>query len=308
MKSRAAPAVLLALLTGACFGRHYRENPRVAVVGGDPIVQMKPASKFPTVYDPRLVPVARHTDPPQALEKVVGVLVGSEPRAYPVGLLDRYEVVNDGGPRNPYVVVRCALTGVAAVYDRRVGGRTLGFANSGALWRDTLVLTDRETGTYWSAATGAALTGQLSGERLSGIPAVVTPATDWSRAYPGSLYFDMEKSTSTPLLLRLYGISPWEGVSGVRTLDRRRPPKEEVFTVAEGAEAIAFGREEIETSAPVEVTLGERRISIEWDSSVQAPRAFESGATRRERPLVPMYWFAVPRHFRWVRTVGSSAG
>ena len=40
------------------------------------------------------------------------------------------------------------------------------FEGTGAIWRDTLVFVDRETRTYWSAATGLALSGPLAGRRL----------------------------------------------------------------------------------------------------------------------------------------------
>ncbi len=304
MTRRARPAVLLlAAFGGGCFAHQYRGNPRVAVADGDPIVQMKPASKFATVVEPRLVPAVRHTDPPDVLERVVGLTLASPPRAYPVGLLDRFEVVNDGMPDLPFVVTRCALAGVAAVYDRRVGGRTLLFENSGALWRDTLVLRDQATGTYWSAATGAALWGPLAGERLRAVPAALARAADWEWVFPDSLYLDLAKSTSVPLPLLLYGVSPWQGVSGERTQDRRHEPKEEVFVLAAEDEAIAFTAGEIEKAGRFEARLADRTVSIEWDRELQTPRAYETGVERRERAIIPMYWFAVGRHFKAVRTL-----
>lgn len=310
MIRRAAPALLVALLgLGGCYGRQYRENPRLAVVGGDPVVQMKPPSKFKSVFHPRFASAQRHTDPPEALERVVGLTSSRPPRAYPIGLLDRFEVVNDTVGDLPLVVTRCALTGVAAVYDRRIGGQTLLFENSGALWRDTLVIRDTATRTYWSAATGRALSGPLAGERLQRVVAVIARTADWTRAHPDSLFLDLGKSTSVPLTLQLYGLSPWQGVSGQKTQDRRLDPKEEVFTLSEADEAIAFTAEEIEKSGPVRVELGSRTIAIDWDSSLQAPRAYEEdGRDRRERALIPMYWFAVDRHFEVVRTLEESAG
>jgi hypothetical protein len=218
MSRRAPPALLLAtVLAGGCFARQYRENPRVDVVDGDPVVQMKPASKFRNLSDPRMVIAERQADPPTALERVLGISFGTAPRAYPIGLLDRYEVVNDEVTALPYVVARCGLTGVAAVFDRRMEGRVLEFENSGALWRDTLVLRDRQTGTYWTAATGLALSGPLAGERLERVPAVVALEADWARMHPDSVYLDVGKATSVPLTMRIYGVSAMQGVSGLKT-------------------------------------------------------------------------------------------
>ena len=90
-------------------------------------------------------------------------------------------MVNEAGFADgaPYVVTRCALTDLVAIYDRRVDGQTLTFENSGALWRDMLVMRDRETGTYWTPANGRALYGPLAGKTLAGIPAPLAKTADW---------------------------------------------------------------------------------------------------------------------------------
>lgn len=307
MKRWVAAAILLAGLTGTgCFARHYRSRPQIAVVDSDPIVQMAAPGKFRSVTRPRLLPADRHSDPPDMSEKVIGLMLGSSPRAYPLGLLDRFEVVNDQVAGLPFVIARCALAGVAAVYDRRVAEQVLSFENSGALWRDTLVLRDRETGTYWSAATGRALNGPLAGERLHSIPAILTRAVDWQLAFPHSLYLELEKPTSVPFLMRLYRISRWQGVSGKKTDDRRYKPKEELFAIARGDEAFAFTAEEIQQRDRVEVTLGAKPVLIEWDPVLETPRAYSAESAVQELPLVPMYWFAIDRHFERVRTLENS--
>jgi len=163
-------------LASACATSGYHTKPQVAVVGDDPIVQMTSASKFTPVVDPKTVPLKQHTDPPFSGEEAVGRSDLTPPRIYPVGLLDGPEVVNDDAGGAPYVVARCALTDLVAIYDRRVDGRTLTFENSGALWRDMLVMRDKETGTYWTPATGRAHNGPLQGRTLSGITAPIAKA------------------------------------------------------------------------------------------------------------------------------------
>jgi len=200
-------------------------------------------------------------------------------------------------------VTRCALTHVAAVYDRRVGARELTFVNSAALWRDTLVLRDRETGTYWTAATGRALTGPLAGEKLEPIPAVIARAGDWERAFPSTLYLELDRGTSVPLMMKVYAASPWQGVSGARTEDRRFGPKRELLAVVRGSEALAFTAEEIRRRGSAEASLGGEALSIRWDAAVAAPRAYRASGRGEELPVVPMYWFALDRHFERVWTM-----
>jgi len=300
--TRGAPALLgAALLQAGCFASQYRTNPRVAIVDGDPIVQMAPLGKFHSATAPPMVEIARHSDPPEDEERLLGLARGERPRAYPIGLLDRFEVVNDGLPDLPYVVARCALTHLAAVYERRAGGNLLTFENSGALWRDTLVLRDRETGTLWSAATGAALFGPLAGQRLTPVSAAYATAEAWRGAHPDSLYMDMGEPTSVPFLMRLYAASPWQGISKIKTRDARHDPKKEFLSVGAAGEAVAFTEEEIRRAGPVRTKLAGRTISIEWDARLGTARAYSlMQVERREEAVVPMYWFALDRHYERV--------
>jgi hypothetical protein len=305
---RRAVVVLLALpFTAGCFHSQFRTKPRVAEVGGDPIVQMTSSDSLPTLDGPRLVRLKAHTDPPGPSDPVVGLELGGEGRAYPLGLLDRYEVVNDQAPDLDYVVARCPLTQIVAVYDRRVAGQTLTFVNSGALWRDTLVLQDRETGTLWTAATGEALFGPLAGERLRAVPALFSDSRDWNAACPDSRYLDTGDSTARPLPLSLYAASPWQGVSGARTEDGRFKPKAVLFSVAEGSEAIAFEASELKRLGRAQATLAGRPVVLEWDAGRAAPRAFRDGADGfDELAVIPIYWFALDLHFETVRTVDAA--
>jgi len=306
--TRGAAAALIAaqLLAGGCLASHYRSKPRVAIVDGDPIVQLYAPGALPALDFPRHVPFRRHSDPPFPEEKVVGVGLGA-PRAYPVGLLDGHEVVNDEAAGVPFVVARCALTDFVGVLDRRVAGRTLTFENSGALWRDMLVLRDRETGTFWSPASGRALSGPLAGERLRALPAHLTTAEAWEELLPESVCLDTGGLSAVPLRLRLYASSSWEGLSGRKTPDRRMPAKERVFFVSEGSESVAFTSAEIRSRKSVRVRLADRTLVLEWDGAMRCPRAYrvDASAAREERPVIPMYWFAALRHFPEVRTLSE---
>ena len=167
------------------------------------------------------------------------------------------------------------------------------------------MLRDRETGTYWSAATGRALSGPLAGQRLRPIPAVVARAGDWQRVFPASSTMDLDKDTSEPLFMRIYGASPLAGHLGRKDGDPRHKPKEEVFAVGEEDEALAFTAGEIEAAGRVETTLRGEPILIQWDAALEAPRAY--GPEGDERAVVPMFWFAAARHYARVKTLVDRA-
>jgi hypothetical protein len=306
-RSAAAFLLLAAVLPTACLTSGYRTKPRIAVVEGDPVVQMAPAGTFRSATNPRRVSAAEHSHPPKGDARLLGLEIAGVVVGYPIGLLDRAEVIDDEAGGRAWVVARCALTHVAAVYDRSVDGQKLTFENSGALWRDTLVLKDRETGTYWSSATGLGLSGPLAGRRLDPVPAAYTTATAWRRAFPESRYPDLGLSTSVPLAMRIYGASPWQGVSGEKTHDRRRLPKKEFLSVASGPEVLAFTGSEIRRRGATRATLAGSEISIEWDPRRETVRAWTLPAdSRAELPVVPMYWFALVRHFERVRLLPPS--
>lgn len=309
MRARGVASLLFSglLAAAACSFGGYGKKPRVAVADGDPIVQMESPAKFPSLTAPRLVPAAARTDPSWGNEPVAGVFLSEIPRLYPIGLLDSYEVVNDEDAGVPYVVTRCALTDLVAAWERRAAGRTLTFENSGALWRDMLVLRDRETETWWTPSTGRALAGPLAGQVLSPLPAPVARARDWKETYPEALWLDTGDLSAIPLTLRLYGVSSWQGVSGQKTTDARFKPKTQLLAVSVDEEALAFTAEEIRKRKTATAAVGGASLSIEWDGSLRTPRAWiGEGASRREWPVLPMYWFALTRHFTQVQTLRAS--
>jgi hypothetical protein len=58
------------------------------------------------------------------------------------------------------------------VYARELAGRTLTFGVSGMLYRDGLVMYDRQTETLWTQVDGKAVRGALTGRQLQIVPAI----------------------------------------------------------------------------------------------------------------------------------------
>jgi hypothetical protein len=101
-------------------------------------------------------------------------------------------------------------------------------------------------------------------------------------------------------------MSPWEGVSGEKTTDRRFEPKQEVFFVAGRTEALAFTAAEIREKKSLDATLEGASVILEWDAGARAPRAWRPiVAAKQEIPVVPIYWFALLEQFPTVRTLNE---
>ena len=76
-------------------------------------------------------------------DRVVGVILGGEARAYPVRLLNWHEVINDTLGGIPIAVTYHPLCDSVVVFDRRVDGETLEFGVSGLLFNSNQLLFDR---------------------------------------------------------------------------------------------------------------------------------------------------------------------
>jgi len=120
-------------------------------------------------------------------DRVIGVRIGDETRAYPTMVLNGHEIVLDELGGVPIAVTYSPLGDSAAVYDRRLGERTLSFGVSGLLRNANLLMYDRdaEAPSLWSQFEGRAIAGPLAGTPLARIPdTCVTTWADWLETHP----------------------------------------------------------------------------------------------------------------------------
>lgn len=130
--------------------------------------------------------------PVVSADRVVGVVVAGEARAYPVPLLEAHEIVNDVLGGVPIAVSFSPLADAAVVFDRRVGDRPREFALSGLLLDSTHLLYSRddrgasaESTSLWSPLRLRAVAGPDDGEELRAIPLVsLARWSDWLAAHP----------------------------------------------------------------------------------------------------------------------------
>lgn len=123
-------------------------------------------------------------------DKVIGVVLRGEARAYPLRVMNWHEVANDTVGGIPIAVTYHPLSEGIAVFDRRVGGEVLEFGVSGLLHDSNLLMFDRRPGgveeSLWSQLLGRAVTGPAAarGDRLKILPVALARWDDWVRDYP----------------------------------------------------------------------------------------------------------------------------
>ena len=70
------------------------------------------------------------------------------------------------------------------MYHRRVDGEVLDFGNTSALYENSLVMFDHQTGSYWIQVSGEAIVGELTGVKLDLVASVTMP---WGEGAGGVL-------------------------------------------------------------------------------------------------------------------------
>ena len=127
-------------------------------------------------------------------DRVIGVEINGDARAYPRRIIDWHEMVNDTVGGVPVSLAYCTLCGSAILYDGRVGDEVYRFGTSGLLYRSNKLMYDRTTNTLWEQFTGEPVWGDLvgSGIQLDVLPVVHTTWEQWLAEHPDTLVLDID--------------------------------------------------------------------------------------------------------------------
>ncbi|MBL4760868.1 MAG: DUF3179 domain-containing protein, partial [Mariprofundaceae bacterium] len=138
MMARALVILMAFILQG--FSLSPAIIPIDQIVSGGP-----PKDGIPALNTPRMVTAEVAKTWLQADDRVLGVVVGKQARAYPIRILNWHEIVNDRLGKQSLVVTWCPLCGSGMVFnsDDR-------FGVSGRLYQSDVLLYDHRTQSLWS--------------------------------------------------------------------------------------------------------------------------------------------------------------
>lgn len=230
--------------------------------------QQSLSPEFEFEAEPRLRP----SDP------VIGVERAGVARAYPLRVLNWYEVVNDrfptdDGPAAPILITYCPLCRTGVTAERTVRGEPTRFGVSGLLYRDNLVLYDARTSSLWSQVRAQAIRGPMTGERLSLIPSTLTSWADWRRRHPDSAVLLPPPISETVhgRVVRDVTKSPYGDYGNVSRTgvgpgvfgDDRLHPKAIVVGIRDGDVVVAYPlRAVLEAGGVVNDVVGDRPVVV----------------------------------------------
>ena len=120
-------------------------------------------------------------------EKVFGVAINGDVRAYTHRVMDWHEMANDVVGGVPVSLSYCTLCGSGILFDTsKAKGGPYTFGSSGLLYRSNKLMYDHQTDTLWSNMTGEPVMGKLvgSGVTIDILPLTITTWGEWKALHP----------------------------------------------------------------------------------------------------------------------------
>lgn len=223
-------------------------------------------------------------------ERVFGVSLNGEQRAYPLRILGWHEMLNDTVGGEPVTLSYCTLCGSGVLLStRRAGGEPFTFGTSGLLYRSNKLMVDRQTGTLWSNLTGEPVLGPVleqsarDPEPLPVLPLTVTTWKEWRARHPRTTVLALDRALEarwgydyTPGAAdrKRQGVSfPKGPTAAAAGLDG----KTEIYAVRLGRLARAYEVAQVLRERVINDRLGEHALVVVGDPESGAVRAYRGG-------------------------------
>ena len=228
------------------------------------LVAAQTPNGIPALTNPPMVPIGDvGADYLFDDDRVLGVYINGEARAYPHNIMWWHEIVNDDIGGTPIAVTFCPLTGSGLAFDPRYDGRVLDVGVSGLLFANNLVMYDRTTEEVYGPQLG--IEGACSGFRGSSLELMPVQEMSWGRwkeLHPNTTVVTGELPFGRNYRSYPYGSYDDIGSDDLlfpMSVDVTRPIKERVLAIrdGQGGRGYPFGElAEIGTYAAVNESVG----------------------------------------------------
>ena len=240
-------------------GEEKHTVPLDQIVSGGP-----PPDGIPSIDEPKFMSVQEADKFLGDSDKVLGLNINGDIRAYPLQILVWHEIVNDNVGGTPVAVTYCPLCFTNQVFKRNVNGTTVEFGTSGKLYNSNLVMYDRTSKSLWSQALGAGIVGSYAGTILERIPFDVAFWKDWKQLYPNTKV--LSRDTAFP---RPYGTDPYgdyytnpDVLFPVSNQDNRLGLKEIVVGLEDGGLYKAYNIHDIEAKKVINDEVNNKFVAL----------------------------------------------
>jgi hypothetical protein len=239
-----------------------------------------PKDGIPAIDDPHFVSVAEADGWLEDLEPVTVFQEKDQVHIYPFQILTWHEIVNDVVGGRPITVTFCPLCNTAIVFDATLNDMQLDFGTTGRLRFSNLLMYDRQTESWWQQASGDAVIGELTGNRLVFLPATIISWAEAQASYPEAQVLSRETGFS-----RNYGRNPYVGYDNINRspflFEGPRTPDQllamaRVTTVELNNEAVAYPNDVLQEVGVVNDTVGGEDVVVFWQPGLAS--ALDSGS------------------------------
>lgn len=261
-----------------------------------------PKDGIPSIDNPQFD--TAQTTPFGKDELVIGVVVNGEAKAYPFGIMNWHEIVNDTVGGTNLAVSYCPLCDTIVVFER--GQTTYGV--SGKLYQSCLVMYDRADDTLYSQPWALGVVGLEVNRSLNRLTGVKTTLGDWLIKHPDSQILATDTGHNRDYLRYPYGsyYTNEEIIFPVRHQDKLSlHPKAIVTYVWETDEgtpsdrfriaSIQFPHQELQQVGSQVVDFNNRQIRARWDEKLQTVIVEELDGT--PLPSSTAFAFVYPAFF-----------
>lgn len=248
---------------------------------------------IPSINRPRFI-TGSQADFLKNSDRILGVALDSEVKAYPIKILDRHEIVNDRFGDRAVVITYCPLCGSGMAFDADIGGPKT-FGVSGLLYNSDVLLFDRQTESLWSQIAMKAISGPMRGMKLSPIPTRLTTWEQWRNEFPNSTVLSNNQGIYRPAIYEQVVYPGYEANDRiwfpVTSKSDALEPKARVIglTIGDSSKAYPYSSLEAE-NGEVHDTLAGVAIRIEFDPRSNTATIYDESGN--ELPGFSMYWFA----------------
>lgn len=239
-----------------------------------------PKDGIPALTNPKFV-TARQANYLQPQDRVIGVVVDGEARAYPLKILDYHEIVNDRIGKLPVAVTYCPLCDSCAVFDRRTPLGEREFGVSGLLYNSNVLMYDRggKPESLWSQVMTKGVSGPAARKSLTALPLELTAWQDWQARHPETKVLSNQTGHA-----RNYNRSPYGGyfetpqlMFPAKPASDRLPTKARVLGVWTDTAARAYPESMFSRNRTrIEEKLDGKKIVIEFNPAAKSLRVIEA--------------------------------
>lgn len=231
-------------------------------------------------------------------------MINGEAKAYPFGIMNWHEIVNDTVGGENITVSYCPLCDTIVVFDR---DKTT-FGVSGKLYQSCLVMYDRADDTLYSQPWAMGIIGANVNQNLHRIPAIKTTLGAWLREHPDSKILSTDTGHFRNYQTYPYGSYYTDDsiIFPVRNQDKQpMHPKTIVSYIWEANEekphnqfagaSLQFAHRDIEQIGEKIVPFNGREIRVIWDAAMRTARFEEMDGS--VIPSTTAFAFVYPAYF-----------